>query len=222
MKKQGHYCKVCGQYRANEKFSGKGHSAHICKSCSALSVVERNKQILLTRMENLPWHLSKEDAAWLKKQCGDKRPEVSTLAQMLYHDRFPFAQRNERKRLLHIKHMELRINDEIPDEYGDWQMMDATFTLNKASASLIVSCDGGEKTISLGTRQMTRLLNKIVNNYEVFCWGEDYDLGESLDAEPTWSISICYCNGETQGLVSYEETPDRLFELIDELHTLLE
>ena len=24
MKKRGHYCKVCGEYKANEKFSGKG------------------------------------------------------------------------------------------------------------------------------------------------------------------------------------------------------
>ena len=24
MKKHGHYCKVCGEYKANEKFSGKG------------------------------------------------------------------------------------------------------------------------------------------------------------------------------------------------------
>ena len=23
MKKRGHYCKVCGEYKANEKFSGK-------------------------------------------------------------------------------------------------------------------------------------------------------------------------------------------------------
>lgn len=29
----GHYCKVCGRYRANEKFSGKGHRQHICKEC---------------------------------------------------------------------------------------------------------------------------------------------------------------------------------------------
>lgn len=29
MKKNGHYCKVCGEYKANEKFSGKGHAAHI-------------------------------------------------------------------------------------------------------------------------------------------------------------------------------------------------
>ncbi len=32
----GHYCKVCGEYKANEKFSGKGHAAHICKACSKL------------------------------------------------------------------------------------------------------------------------------------------------------------------------------------------
>ena len=36
MKKRGHYCKVCGEYKANEKFSGKDHAAHICKTCAAL------------------------------------------------------------------------------------------------------------------------------------------------------------------------------------------
>ena len=36
MKKRGHYCKVCGEYKANEKYSGKGHAAHICKTCAAL------------------------------------------------------------------------------------------------------------------------------------------------------------------------------------------
>lgn len=34
-KKQGHYCKICGRYRANEKFSGKGHRQHICKDCKS-------------------------------------------------------------------------------------------------------------------------------------------------------------------------------------------
>ena len=36
MRKHGHYCKVCGEYKANEKFSGKGHAAHIYKACAAL------------------------------------------------------------------------------------------------------------------------------------------------------------------------------------------
>ena len=53
----GHYCRVCGRRRANEKFSGKGHVAHICKECfkvqrTEASVIRRatllqaaNKQI---------------------------------------------------------------------------------------------------------------------------------------------------------------------------------
>ena len=28
-----HYCRICGEYKANEKFSGKGHAQHICKTC---------------------------------------------------------------------------------------------------------------------------------------------------------------------------------------------
>lgn len=35
-KRQGHYCKICGETKANEKFSGKGHAKHICKSCQSL------------------------------------------------------------------------------------------------------------------------------------------------------------------------------------------
>lgn len=31
--RQGYYCRVCGSYKANEKFTGKGHSRHICKAC---------------------------------------------------------------------------------------------------------------------------------------------------------------------------------------------
>ncbi|MFV2049617.1 hypothetical protein ACEWK1_19955 [Metabacillus sp. YM-086] len=34
-KKQGHYCFGCDRYRANEKFSGKGHRQHICKECKS-------------------------------------------------------------------------------------------------------------------------------------------------------------------------------------------
>jgi ribosome-binding protein aMBF1 (putative translation factor) len=33
-REKGHYCHVCGRYRANEKFSGKGHARHICKDCA--------------------------------------------------------------------------------------------------------------------------------------------------------------------------------------------
>ena len=54
MKKRGHYCKVCGEYKANEKFSGKGHAAHICKTCAALPPEKQAEEMTLTRLVNLP------------------------------------------------------------------------------------------------------------------------------------------------------------------------
>jgi len=48
----GHYCKICGERKANEKFSGKGHAAHICKACSRLSVIQRNELQRLTRIQH--------------------------------------------------------------------------------------------------------------------------------------------------------------------------
>ena len=71
MKKRGHYCKVCGEYKANEKFSGKGHAAHICKTCAALPPEKQAEEMALTRLVNLPWRLSKEQLSWLKKRMKD-------------------------------------------------------------------------------------------------------------------------------------------------------
>lgn len=88
MKKHGHYCKVCGRYRANEKFTGKGHAAHICKDCAKLPPEEKAKQETLNRLFNLPWHLSKAQKTWLKNRTQDRRPEVKTLAQEQYDMRF--------------------------------------------------------------------------------------------------------------------------------------
>ncbi|SFG78874.1 hypothetical protein SAMN02982927_02769 [Sporolactobacillus nakayamae] len=42
----GHYCRICGRTRPNEKFSGKGHRKHICKECS------RKKPMKNSRHEN--------------------------------------------------------------------------------------------------------------------------------------------------------------------------
>ena len=89
MKKRGHYCKVCGEYKANEKFSGKGHAAHICKTCAALPPEKQAEEMTLTRLVNLPWRLSKEQLSWLKKRMKDSRDAVRTLATEQYEMRFP-------------------------------------------------------------------------------------------------------------------------------------
>ena len=61
---QGHYCKICGEYKANEKFSGKGHATHICKSCSRLSAAEKAEAQTINRLMNFSMgRLSANDKA---------------------------------------------------------------------------------------------------------------------------------------------------------------
>lgn len=38
-KKRGHYCKGCGDFLPNEKFSGKGHREHLCKECKKAGIL---------------------------------------------------------------------------------------------------------------------------------------------------------------------------------------
>lgn len=40
-----HYCKICQTYKANEKFSRKGHAAHICKACKGKPLPKKEKPI---------------------------------------------------------------------------------------------------------------------------------------------------------------------------------
>jgi hypothetical protein len=47
---RGHFCIVCGRIRPNEKFSGKGHAAHICKACAKKPEEKRVEEITLNRI----------------------------------------------------------------------------------------------------------------------------------------------------------------------------
>lgn len=88
MKRQGHYCKVCDEYKAHEKFSGKGHAVHICKACAQLPAEEQAERMTLNRLCNLPWQLSSAQKSWLRNRLKDKRPEVRELAREQYEARF--------------------------------------------------------------------------------------------------------------------------------------
>ena len=72
-KKRGHYCKVCGEYKANEKFSGRGHAAHICKACASLPPEKKAEMMTVNRLLNLPWRLSKEQLAWRRNRTEEGR-----------------------------------------------------------------------------------------------------------------------------------------------------
>ena len=88
MKKQGHYCRICGEYKANEKFSGKGHAQHICKQCAKLPVEKRNEIRTVNRLMNLPFWLSKEQRSWLEKMRKDEREDVRSAAEWAWESRF--------------------------------------------------------------------------------------------------------------------------------------
>ena len=94
MKPHGHYCKICGRRRANEKFSGSGHAAHICKDCARLPIEKRNELQTLTKIENLPFYINREQRSWLDKKRKDKREDVREAANWAYEMRFPERQRD--------------------------------------------------------------------------------------------------------------------------------
>lgn len=81
---KGHYCRVCGEYKANEKFSGKGHASHICKACHALPLEKRNEMENINKIDRISenFFISKENLKRLKSYANDKRyPESSSYAQ---------------------------------------------------------------------------------------------------------------------------------------------
>lgn len=83
-KPHGHYCRICGEIKSNEKFSGKGHTAHICKACHALPVERRNELENINKINRIQenFFISKENLKRLKKYASDKRyPESSKYAQ---------------------------------------------------------------------------------------------------------------------------------------------
>ena len=128
----GHYCKICGEYKANEKFSGKGHAAHICKACSRLSAEEKAERMTLNRLDNmLGGNVSREQKKWLENRLHDDRPEVAETARMVYNACFPYAERNERKHQLVINSLEFEVNTEVYDEFGDEEKAHQVFTADR-------------------------------------------------------------------------------------------
>lgn len=221
MKEHGHYCKICGEYKANEKFSGKGHAAHICKKCQSMSAEQRSEAQAITKMMNLPYHLSKEQIEWLKNKCHDKRPEVSETAKELFEMRFPYAERNKRKKQICINQIELYVCGEMYDEFGDEYDICTTFTVSRKDRTIVKTNDEGSEKIVLNQNEMTKLLKRMVNSYEVFCWDEDYCVDSfHFDDEElplVWKVHVEYGSGETQNMKSSLELPDKVAELAEDL-----
>jgi len=177
----GHYCKICGEYKANEKFSGKGYAAHICKSCSKLSAAEKAEAMTINRLMDLPMgRLSASDKNWLENRMHDRRPEVAAMAREVYGMHFPYAERNARKKQLLINTLVFELNSvTVYDEFGDEYCISLRFTANRLTNILIMAdldAGGVEQAVTLEKKQMAKLLRWTVHTLEIFMWPEDYDL----------------------------------------------
>ena len=95
MKLRGYYCKICGRCRSNERFSGRGHRAHICKDCAKFPVEKRNEMLTINRLMDLPFYVSKDQRAWLEKMRKDERKAVRETAEWAYGMRFGAAAGDE-------------------------------------------------------------------------------------------------------------------------------
>ena len=82
-KRQGHFCKICGETKANEKFSGKGHAAHICKQCAPLPIERKNESQRINKVAQIAskLRLTKEEWDLLEKYSKNKKyPELQEYA----------------------------------------------------------------------------------------------------------------------------------------------
>lgn len=185
-RQQGHYCKICGRYKANEKFSGKGHAAHICKECSRLSAAEKAESQTMNRLMELPFrHLSAGDKNWLEKCTRDRRPEIAEVAKQVFRECFPYAERNAMKKQLIVSILEFEVHTEVYQDYGDWETVNQRFSVNRKERTLAfldIDSAGTKQTIVLDGGRMAKLLQWIVHTLEIFMWPQDYRLASEKNS----------------------------------------
>lgn len=95
-KQQGHYCRVCDEYKANEKFSGKGHARHICKKCQSLPKDVQADMVRCNEVERAAFKFPMSRQDWeLLEKYAKKYKESGQLAQDMLDMKRGCPDRNE-------------------------------------------------------------------------------------------------------------------------------
>ena len=184
-----HYCRICGEHKANEKFSGGGHAAHICKACASKSPAQRSEDMAINKLHGMAYrYLSEAEIKWLGNQRGDSRPEVSELAKQIFEEKFSRQARNEIKQRLHIKNMVFRVCGEVFDDCGDEYAVNAEYSADTTGRIVKKSFDGdgafvAEKVVDAGVKAIGKLFNVAVHNYDISFWETDLCRDESYDPD---------------------------------------
>jgi len=129
-----HFCRICRRLRANESFSGKGHSRHICKKCSRLPkseiqlVDETNELYGFLEQRNI----SQKNIARLGVLSRSAEPATARLAKLISdiakakphkRKRIKFLARNRRDIIDRMVEMGL-LMPRAPEEYEPSEIYD--------------------------------------------------------------------------------------------------
>ena len=183
-KPRGHYCKVCGEHKANERFSGKGHAAHICQKCAAMPLDERNAQIALRKIDGMAFrHLDESEIKWLRGKMNDPRPDIREAACEAHNMKFPRYERNMVKKSLTAFSLELFIHGEVWSEWGDEVTVHMLVTMDDTGVIRRVDYDAPENerdtTTAIDAKEARAFLKSLIHEYDALFWDEDLS-----DAEP--------------------------------------
>jgi len=181
-KPHGHFCKVCGEHKANEKFSGRGHAAHICKACAGLPVTERNEMMTIRKIEGMAFrHLSEQEIKWLRNHMKDSRTDVREAAINAHQIKFPHYERNIAKKGMTAFSLELYIHDEICNDWGDAVCVNARVRIDQSGLLRYIDYalpEGQqEHETRIEPKEAKRFLKAVVHELNAPFWGEDYSDG---------------------------------------------
>ncbi len=98
----GHYCRICGRERPNEKFSGKGHRTHVCKDCKRLPAEERrfseDQEEILDFLDQS--NISPKNIERLEVLACSPNPKVAETADMVLQIAKVAPRKGKRLRIL--------------------------------------------------------------------------------------------------------------------------
>lgn len=85
MDTMGHGCRICGRKLPNEKFSGRGHTVHVCRECAASGndkrdEIEKEKEIFGYLSQS---HISDKNVDRLKEIFLSSNPYIRNLAAVV-------------------------------------------------------------------------------------------------------------------------------------------
>jgi hypothetical protein len=207
---KGHYCRICGKRKANQKFSGSGHAAHVCRACWLKSPERQPGDNTMNKLHAMMRRdLDKGEINWLKSRRGDSRPEVGELAKRVFETRLPWLARKEIKQKLRIKKMVFRIRGEAYDSRSGDISVNAEFIADRRGVVSKKAFDGEgsiaeHKTIDIGADAIIKLLYIAVHKRKVPFWDDDLRnelyCGPDIDLPPERLDDINFGDFEDYGI----------------------